>query len=857
MAHNDDRKATRKSPLICARAYARLELKVFPLRTDGDIKAPHPITTEGRDKKDGGHNAATSDPALVDAWWTAYPRAGIGLSLKMSGYVCIDVDPRHGGDKTWTRLKAQHPGVFDTPVEARTGGNGGHFLFAAEPGKSYPGTLGDGVDVKHNGYICVDPSPHPSGKHYEWVEGKSPEDGLAFVPMLSSDLCYQIKRMRPNGKTRANDRITGAEASPGEFGSDIADDRQLGLTDDQIRNIVFAIPNEGHYLGTDHEDYDREGARCYDHWFEVICGIYHETDGSEEGRAIALEWSEQAPNHSQADFDKKWPSAKHDNPHTRPVTFRSVIARSNAATKHERQLQYEHIHTMLVQAQTLDEVEEAKKLAKQLALENPLQRKALAATMTTAVKRITNATGVMTITQAQKEIAYEDPRILVVPDWAKNIAFVTDDNEFVDVTDPRRRWKRETFDMAFQRHAMSEEDIRSGAAKPSRMPSDLVLTRYNAKIVDARGYIPWDKSYRENPFYVFEGRSYVNTYTARFAVKQAKTLDMDDEVAIHTYEALMRNVFGSPRCQAIFESCVHHLLRVRSRIGWSPVLFSVEGTGKTLLFNLITAMVGRNNVITISGLALHEKFNAWAENRLIAFVEEVGGYDRKEKFDALNALKPIITNDYIAIRRMQRDTYDVVNTVNVFMTTNKADAFDLDRDGGDTRLWFPTPGFRSKDEVDDFKRKNPHFYPNVVDAFTRHVPAIKHHILKKPYHPDFHPGGRAPYSEQKQEIIQAAKSEVHLLIEDALKEGRFDVSDELLRVSGLIEVCGDLDPTVAMPIDRVLSTLLTRIGFHRLDRVMIEGKRDVFWTRKPRLFARNGGVAQAIREYFAKHDDAL
>lgn len=857
MAHNRNGNATRKNPRDSAQGYARLDLKVFPLRTAGDIKAPHEVTTEGRATKDGGHNAATANPVIIDAWWAAHPTAGVGMSLKMSGLVTIDVDPRHGGDKTFARLKAQYPGVFDTTVEAVTGGDGSHYVFAAESGKSYPGTLGDGVDVKHNGYIAVEPSPHPSGKHYAWVDGKSPEDGLAFLPTLSSDLCYQIKRQRPNKKGRANDRIEGIEADPGSFGADITDDRPLSLTEDQIRNIVFSIPNSGPYVGMDHEDYDREGSRYYDHWFEVICGIYHETDGSEEGRQIALEWSEQSPNHSQAEFDKKWPSAKHDNPHTRPVTFRSVITRSNAATKHERLLQYEHIHTQLVQAQTLDEVNEAKLLAKQLALENPLQRKALAATMVTAVKRITNAAGVMTITQAQKEIAYEDPKILAVPEWCRKIAFVTEDGEFVDTTDARRRWKREVFDMAFMRHAMTEEDIRSGASRPASPPSDLALTRYHIKIVDSRGYAPWIKDYAENPYYTFEGRSFLNTYTGRFAVKQAKSLDVDDMIAIHTYEALMGNVFGTPRCQALFESCMHHIIRTKQRIGWAPVLFSVEGTGKTLLFNLLTAMVGRNNVSTISGLALHEKFNAWAENRLIAFVEEVGGYDRKEKFDALNALKPVITNDFIPIRRMQRDTYDVPNTVNVFMTTNKADAFDMERDGGDTRLWFATPAFHTKDEVDAFKRKNPHFYPNVVDAFTRHIPAIKRHILAKPYHADFNPGGRAPYSAQKQELIQAAKSETRLLIEDALKEGRFDVSDELLRVSALVDVCGELDPTMAVPEDRALSSLLKHAGFHRLDRVMINGKRDVYWTRKPRLFASNGDAAPAIRAYIAKHDDQL
>lgn len=817
--------------------YAALGLKVFPLRTEGDIKAPHRLTTEGRAAKEGGHNAATSDPVIIDAWWGQEPAAGVGLSLAASGLVAVDIDPRHGGNATFAALKTRYPGTFDTPMQARTGGGGQHLFFAAESGKPYPGTLGAGVDVKHKGYAAVAPSPHPNGSHYEWVEGMAPEDALAFLPTLASDLTYEIKRLRPSSRVRANDRIVGDEADAATFGFDITNDRQLGITEDQIRNIVFAIPNSGPCLGTDHEDYDREGSRYYDDWFEVICGIYHETDGSEEGRAIAYEWSSQSPHHSDADFDKKWRSAKHDSG-VDPITFKSVVRRSNLATKQERELQYEHIMTLFVQAQTVEEVEEARKLAKALALDSNIHRKALAAAMTTAVKRITRASGVMTIAQAQKEIAYENPSLMVVPEWCANICFVTEDAEFLDVKDPRRRWKRDVFDMAFQRHAMSEEDIRSGAARPAHSPSDLALTRYGVRIVDARGYVPWDKDYRENPFYVFEGRTYVNTYTNRFAVPVAKQIDADDRLAISTYEALLANVFGTERDRSIFESYVHHLIRVKTRVGWAPVLYSVEGTGKTLLFNLITAMLGRNICITIRGLDLNEKFNAWAEGRLVAFVEEVGGYDKREKFDSLNALKPIITNEHISIRRMQRDTYDVLNTVNVMMTTNKADAFDLDRDGGDTRLWFPTPAFQSKDEVEAFKRKNPHFYTNVVDAFSHHAGAIKRHIISKPYHPDFQPGGRAPASEQKRRIIEAAKSEHQLLIEDALKEGRPDVSDALLRIAGLVEVCGELDPGLPLPEDRWLAALLKRMGFHRLGRARgPDGGRDVFWTRQPRRFA--------------------
>lgn len=844
--------------------YAERNWAVFPLRTDGDIKAPHQLTTEGREKGEGGHHVGSTDAAVVRSMWKRAPNAGIGLNFAKSGMVLVDVDPRKDGDKSLARLRREYPGVFESTIEGATGGDGLHLFFNAEPGMRYPGNLGPGytgIDIKHNGYGILYPSPHPSGKRYAWSPGKTPDDGELGLPTLSATLMHEIREAgrRGSGKAaRAAAARTGGSDTITEVAEDddpfahIHNDRQLGLTEEQIRKIVFDIPNDGHEITNDPDEYVKSGARIYDDWFKVLCGIFHETDGSEEGRQIALDWCEQAAVHTMEKFDKSWASADAKSKGFAPVTFRSVIEMSNAATKDEREKSFEAIRARFVEAEDLDTITEAVQAARVLALANPLHRDVLLAEYRTAYKRITNAT--LPLAKATRQVAYIDPTITNVPEWCRHVCFISGENRFVDTRDARREWTKESFDNTFMREAMTEEDIRSGASRPTHSPSDLALTRYKARMVDARGYLPWDKNWRTDPFYEMDGRSFLNTYSGRLAVKMPKVLGWEELDAIEVFKRLVLTIF--PHDEWMVCSWLRYVISTKKRVGWSPLFYSPEGIGKTLLFELIGLMVGRNNVIAVNGSALSEKFNAWAEGRLIAFVEEVGGYDRKDRFDALNAIKPVITNDHISVRRMRMDNYEVLNTVNVMMTTNKSDAFDLSR--GDTRIWIPTPGFRNEDEVESFKRANPRFYAEVADAFSHHPGAIKRYLLERPYHPDFHPGSRAPASAMKREIIEENKSDEQVLIEDALKVGRVDVSNELLRIDALVEVCGDLDAGMALPQDRWLARLLQGMGFKRLGRAQPGGSKapkGMFWSRKPDMFQ---GAALAARiNAWIEENDAL
>jgi energy-coupling factor transporter ATP-binding protein EcfA2 len=146
------------SMLDAALAYASLGWHVFPLQPRGKI----PMTEKGQ-------NDSTTDPETIRRWWRQWPNANIGFHLEKSGLCALDVDPRNGGSTD------DLPAWPDT-LEAATGGGGQHILFRVAPDAHIPGKLRPGLDLKRRGYIVVEPSIHPSGGAYRFLDW-DPADG--------------------------------------------------------------------------------------------------------------------------------------------------------------------------------------------------------------------------------------------------------------------------------------------------------------------------------------------------------------------------------------------------------------------------------------------------------------------------------------------------------------------------------------------------------------------------------------------------------------------------------------------------------------------------------------------------------
>ena len=119
-----------------ALAYARLGKSVVPL---GDCDAISPDTGKGvnqvrkRPIIKGGkewENAST-DASVIRQWWSANPKANIGLVCKPE-WIAIDID-RHAGEHDGVERFRNLPGYENLPatIGAQTNNKGQHRIFKA------------------------------------------------------------------------------------------------------------------------------------------------------------------------------------------------------------------------------------------------------------------------------------------------------------------------------------------------------------------------------------------------------------------------------------------------------------------------------------------------------------------------------------------------------------------------------------------------------------------------------------------------------------------------------------------------------------------------------------------------------
>jgi len=163
--------------------YAAAGIPVFPLhwiKADGTCSCRQGDLCECKGKhpriKNWGEEAST-DPEKVGAWWDKAPLANIGIPMgERSGLVTLDVDTRHGGDKSLLQLESENAPLPVT-ITATTGGGGKHYIFKYTEELCLKNVVGfrDGLDVRtQGGMIVVAPSLHQSGNRYAWDEGCSP-----------------------------------------------------------------------------------------------------------------------------------------------------------------------------------------------------------------------------------------------------------------------------------------------------------------------------------------------------------------------------------------------------------------------------------------------------------------------------------------------------------------------------------------------------------------------------------------------------------------------------------------------------------------------------------------------------------
>lgn len=244
-----------------------------------------------------------SPSEIKAAVWRGY---NVGVNIKQSDLLVVDVDPRNGGDASIDQLQRDFSFPV-TPIVWSGRGDGGHHIYLRAPqGVRLPAKVAayPGIDFKGSGHVAAPGSFHPNTcKAYtvdSWFDFTVP---IADTP---ADLADALGR-QPVAKPRST-------ATP-------------AISNDALAQLLSVL---------DPRDYASTGSQD---WFRLMCACHDATAG--EGIEEFIEWCagdpEYADEHHIQMNRRRWASvrAASDSDLNQPAT-KATLYRAVAQAGHAR-----------------------------------------------------------------------------------------------------------------------------------------------------------------------------------------------------------------------------------------------------------------------------------------------------------------------------------------------------------------------------------------------------------------------------------------------------------------------------------------------------------------------------------------
>lgn len=685
------------------------------------------------------------------------------------------------------------------------------------------------VEILADGQQYVAAHIHPdTGQPYQWLDGKSvlKVKGDA-LPILRSGHAEAIKAFAISvfeelgwqRKTNALRRLAHQAADPDDPFANVS--LKTDISDEELNAKLLMVP--------DAEDYET--------WFHVGMALYHQYDGAQQGLDMWHEWSASAGNYDAAALDRKWSTFDIESKNRRAITARFIIKLATEEARRVATEELANIRDRLGEVDTLDALVKVCDDIKHIAFTGPI-REMLIGVVKERFKKITGQMPRLAI--VREMIRYENPDNRHIPNWLRNYAYVQLDKTFYHMADGVSI-DREAFDLTYGRRLLTQEDVLAGKSVPEHSAVHIALHTAQIPVVYNRMFMPG-----LDPLFTVNGVDYVNTYTDRGLPELPSELSSADMSAVEVILYHVEHLFRHERDRVVFLDFLTFIIQnPGKRINWMLFIQGAEGDGKSFWDRFLKAVMGMENVNSISGKVLEEKYNPWAEGALVCFVEDVRLHGAN-RFDAINTLKPMLTNDTVMIRRMQTNVYSVVNTVSYIATSNLKDAMPVGEE--DSRIFPMYSRFQTREQVLAFNASNPDYYDRLHAALNR-AGGLRRYFLEREISPAFNPKARAPISQDRREMVALNKSEEEEALWDTLENASRPDYSELLLDSGLVED-EFMGQGVHIPTGKGLSRLLSTQGFTYLGRFKINGEKRRFWTRKPTAWSDDEVIrGDEIRDY--------
>lgn len=659
-----------------------------------------------------------------------------------------------------------------------------------------------------------------------------------FLPTLFSDspededalLAYELEG-RPFTVADISDSATSleySESKPRDIGPD-----NLAFLRAQVPEITLGIAKEA--LDAIDPDCD------FHEWTHVAMALRHQFSPRLDDEAFELfdDWSKGGSKYpGERQIEKKWGFVHNTSVGRVPITIRSLLRSAVAAGWDDKKVKESCFNSLVrwMEESASGAIELAEQGAQKILaapLMSPIQKDVLIDMLCkNAHKRFAYKLNKRTIEKQlkalEKEIKAQEkvPEKKKEPRWLNNVLYNTSAHEFYNRF-TGEKYKTDPFNNKFSKLLLpSEEDLKEAGivptlanlSRPIVLPSAYALN--TAQISTAYDYA-YDPSTLE-VWFIEKGKRYINTYSPTYPELDTENKD----IAGALFQRHLRHLIAEPEYRkTITDYMAFMVQRPGVKIRWAMLIQSVEGAGKTFLAEVMKAVLGVEHVKTISDGAIKSGYNEWSFGAQLVILEEVR-VQGTNRFEIMNALKPLITNDDISINEKFRSQRTAKNISNYIAFSNFGDALALTP--GDRRWFVIKSPLQHKAQV---LALGENYFPPLYKMLREMPGALRAYLMDWQISEDFRPDGHAPRTKYVQELVNDTAGDLTAAVRRLVVEGDYPlIQFDIVSAKTLMDVVQGEEGLIRATSQQ-LAQVLREEGYQQIGRHMIGSERHYIWVR--------------------------
>lgn len=543
----------------------------------------------------------------------------------------------------------------------------------------------------------------------------------------------------------------------------------------------------------------------YDQWLQLGMALHHQGRGGEEWMELWDQTSKKTASYNRSEIEIKWDSFSEQRNGAGAITLASIIKTVVDVKKLKQVKIFDVCKALIANETSLDNLRTVvvDTIKAELGIDH-ISRNALAGVLKAKFKELGLPISIGDAKGLIKPKVHEG-----VPEWLNDWVYVTSIDRFFNVT-TKRKVSHYGFGAMFNRFC--------GDDQAATLAFDLFKIPVPDKII----YLPI-----ANDVFELDDVLCVNEYNRNSPPDIPVEFSAGDLEAIKVVTNHLDLILDDPDSVEILTSWMaFNVQNPGVKIRWAPLIKGIEGDGKSVLGNLMMAVMGIVNVGIVSPSVLQTGFTKWASGRCVNVLEEIRmvGHNRH---DVLNTIKPYITNDQVTVHPKGFDEYVAPNTVNYIAFTNHYDALPLE--DTDRRWWVQFTPFNSQEDL--IKVADSTYFSKLFTAIHDNAPGLRKWLLEYKLSPLFNPKGQAPASVAKDQMVSLNTSEDFGIIKEMLFEGGHGFNDQIFSSQHFAMAMSFVEDIEA-PKGPVLSKMFMKLGYSKVGHpVKWDGKVCTIWVK--------------------------